>query len=84
MKLFVKTKDKKYPIYFSVNSHINIKKILIKNNINPKKLIVVYDKNVPKNITNKFKHTLKEGENVLEVVLQVIYVPLLRVFIKGD
>ena len=64
MKLFVKTKDKKYPIYFSLNSHINIKKILIKNNINPKKLIVVYDKNVPKNITNKFKNTLKEGENI--------------------
>ena len=64
MKLFVKTKDKKYPIYFSVNSHINIKKILIKNNINPKKLMVVYDKNVPENITNKFKHTLKEGENI--------------------
>ena len=64
MKLFVKTKDKKYPIYFSVNSHINIKKILIKNNINPKKLMVVYDKNVPKNITIKFKHTLKERENI--------------------
>ncbi len=64
MKLFVKTKDKKYPIYFSLNSHINIKKILIKNNINPKKLMVVYDKNVPKNITNKFKLTLKEGENI--------------------
>ena len=64
MKLFVKTKDKKYPIYFSVNSHINIKKILIKNNINLKKLMVVYDKNVPKNITNKFKHMLKEGENI--------------------
>ena len=64
MKLFVKTKDKKYPIYFGVNSHINIKKILIKNNINTKKLMVVYDKNVPKNITNKFKHTLKEVENI--------------------
>ena len=64
MKLFVKTKDKKYPIYFSVNSHINIKKILIKNNINLKKLMVVYDKNVPKNITNKFKHMLKDGENI--------------------
>ena len=64
MKLFVKTKDKKYPIYFGVNSHINIKKILNKNNINTKKLMVVYDKNVPKNITNKIKHTLKEGENI--------------------
>ena len=64
MKLFVKTKDKKYPIYFSVNSHINIKKILIKNSINLKKLMVVYDKNVPKNITNKFKNTLKKGENI--------------------
>ena len=64
MKLFVKTKDKKYPIYFSVNSHINIKKILVKNKIDPKKLMVVYYKNVPKNITNKFKHTLKEGENI--------------------
>ena len=64
MKLFVKTKDKKYPIYFSVNSHINIKKIIIKNSINLKKLMVVYDKNVPKNITNKFKNTLKKGENI--------------------
>ena len=26
--------------------------------------MVVYDKNVPKNITNKFKLTLKEGENI--------------------
>ena len=64
MKLFVKTKDKKYPIYFGVNSHINIKKILNKNNINTKKLMVIYDKNVPKNITNKFKLKLKEGENI--------------------
>ena len=30
MKLFVKTKDKKYPIYFGVNNCFKIKKILIK------------------------------------------------------
>ena len=64
MKLFVKTKDKNYPIYFGVNSHINIKKILIKNNINTKKLMVIYDKKVPKSIMNKFKHKLKEDENI--------------------
>ena len=120
MKLFVKTKDKKYPIYFSLNSHINIKKILIRNNINTKKLMVIYDKKVPKSIMNKFKHKLKENENIflglninekiknldtvkkilnvlgknnfnrndsmicIGVVLPVIYVLLLRVFIKED
>ena len=64
MKLFVKTKDKKYPIYFGINSYINIKNILVKNNINTKKLMVIYDKNIPKNIINKFKHSLKEDENI--------------------
>ena len=37
MKLFVKTKEKKYPIYFGANSYLKIKKILNENNINPKK-----------------------------------------------
>ena len=50
MKLFVKTKEKKYPIYFGANSYLKIKKILNENNINPKKTMVIYDKNVPKKL----------------------------------
>ena len=38
MKLFVKTKDKTYPIYFGVNNCFKIKKILTKNKIHPKKI----------------------------------------------
>ena len=51
MKLFVKTKDKKYPIYFGVNNCFKIEKILEQNKIYPKKLIVIYDRNIPIAIT---------------------------------
>ncbi len=64
MRLFVKTKDKKYPIYFGTNNCFKIKKILAQNKINPKKLIVIYDKNIPKKILSKFKNKLKDNENI--------------------
>ena len=64
MKLFVKTKDKKYPIYFGTNNCFKIRQILIENNVNPKKLVVIYDKNVPRKIINKLRHKLKKGENL--------------------
>ena len=64
MRLFVKTRDKTYPIYFGTNNCFKIKKILVQNNINPKKLIVIYDKNVPKKIISKFKNKLKDNENI--------------------
>ena len=55
MKLFVNTKEKKYPIYFGVNNCFKIEKILEQNKIYPKKLIVIYDKNIPKKILSKFR-----------------------------
>ena len=58
MRLFIKTKDKKYPIYFGENSCFKIKKILIENKIYPKKLMVIYDKNIPNKIVSKFKAKL--------------------------
>ena len=64
MRLFVKTKDKKYPIYFGTNNCFKIKKILAQNKINTKKLIVIYDKNIPKKILSKFKNKLKDNENI--------------------
>ena len=64
MRLFVKTGDKKYPIYFGTNNSFKIKSILVQNKINPKKLIVIYDKNIPKKIITKFKYKLKDTESV--------------------
>ncbi len=64
MKLLIKTKDKKYPIYFGENTCFKIKKILDENKINSKKLIIIYDKNVPPKIISKFKTKLKEGKNI--------------------
>ena len=64
MRLFVKTRDKKYPIYFGTNNCFKIKKILAQNKINPKKLIIIYDKNIPKKIVSKFKNKLKYNENI--------------------
>jgi len=64
MKLFVKTKEKKYPIYFGANNYLKIKKILNENNINSKKTMVVYDKNVPKKIISKFRTKLINNENI--------------------
>ena len=64
MKLFVNTKEKKYPIYFGANSYLKIKKILNENNINPKKTMVIYDKNVPKKIISKFRTKLINNENI--------------------
>ena len=64
MRLFIKTKEKKYPIYFGENNCFKIKKILIQNKINPKKLMVIYDKNIPKKIVSKFKTRIKKDENI--------------------
>ena len=64
MRLFIKTKDKKYPIYFGENSCFKIKKILIENKINPKKLMVIYDKNIPHKIISRFKVKIKKGDNI--------------------
>ena len=64
MKLFVKTRDKTYPIYFGVNNCFKIKKILTKNKIHPKKLMVIYDKNIPKKILSKVKNKLEKNENI--------------------
>ena len=63
MKLFVKTKDKKYPIYFGINNCFKIKQILVENNVNTKRLVVIYDRNVPKKIITKLRQKLKKGEN---------------------
>ena len=64
MKLLVKTREKKYPIYFGANSHLKIKKILNENSIKPKKTMVIYDKNVPKKIISKFRAKLINNENI--------------------
>ena len=64
MRLSVKTKDKSYPIYFGVNNCYKINKILVQNRINPKKLMVIYDKNIPKKIISKFKKKLNKNENI--------------------
>ena len=64
MKLLVKTREKKYPIYFGANSYLKIKKILNENNIKPKKMMVIYDKNVPKKIISKFRAKLINNENI--------------------
>ena len=64
MRLFVKTRDKTYPIYFGKHNCFEIKKILAQNKINLKKLIVIYDKNIPKKIISKFKNKLKDNENI--------------------
>ena len=64
MKLLIKTKDKTYPIYFGENKCFKIKKILAENKIKTKKLIIIYDKNVPIKIISKFKAKLKEDKNI--------------------
>ena len=64
MRLLIKTKDKKYPIYFGENCCFKIKKILIENKINPKKLMVIYDKNIPHKIISRFKVKIKKGDNI--------------------
>ena len=64
MKLFVKTKEKKYPIYFEENCFIKINKILKQINIKPGKLMIIYDKNIPKKIIFRFKDKLKKNESI--------------------
>ncbi len=62
MRLFVKTKDKTYPLYFGVNNCFKIKRILNKNKINSKKIIVIYDKKIPRKIILKFKKNIRGSE----------------------
>ena len=64
MKLLVKTKDKTYPIYFGVNNCFKIRKILAQNKITPNKVMVIYDRNIPKKILSKFKNILKKNKHI--------------------
>ena len=53
IKLEVKTKNHKYPIYIGNNILQKIKLIFKKNSINFNQCIIVADKNVPKKLLNK-------------------------------
>ena len=58
MKLLIKIKNKKYPIYIGKNNCFYVKSFLKKNNIISKNILIVYDKNIPKAIINKIKKNL--------------------------
>ena len=62
MRLFVKTRDKTYPVYFGVNKCFKIKRILSKNKINSKKIMLIYDKKIPRKIILKFKKNIIGSE----------------------
>tara|TARA_Y100001958_G_C21182209_1_gene511870 strand:- start:266 stop:1372 length:1107 start_codon:yes stop_codon:yes gene_type:complete len=58
IKLNVKTKTQKYPIFIGSNIITNISRILKKNSINFKKSLLIIDKNVPKKYISKIKRSI--------------------------
>ena len=57
LKLLVKTKSKKYPIFIGEN--IINKKLLSKELINSEKILIIFDSKVPKMFIKKIKNNLK-------------------------
>ncbi len=62
IKLFVKTKNEKYPILIGRNLVSNLTNLLKKNSINFKKCLLVIDKNIPKKNLIKISKSLKNVE----------------------
>ena len=59
-KIIIKTKSKKYPIYFG-DDVLNKTGILIKKNLpNVKKVCVICDKNLPSKFLKKLSESLKK------------------------
>ena len=63
IRLFVKTKSKKYPIIIGSNIINQINYLLRSNNINFEKCLIVCDKNVPKKI--KYFKKIKNQKKIL-------------------
>ena len=59
IKLIIKTKDQKYPIFIGNNILKNFQNLLKKNSINFNQCLVIIDKNIPKKLINKFLYSLK-------------------------
>ena len=59
IKLIIKTKEQKYPIYIGHKLVSKISKIIKNNSIKFKKCLLVVDKNVPKNLIFQIKKSLK-------------------------
>ena len=65
IRLFVKTKSKKYPIIIGSNTINKISYLLKSNNIDFEKSLIVYDKKVPKKKLNVIKKKLKSKKNII-------------------
>ena len=65
IKLFVKTKSKKYPIIIGSNIINKIPNILKSNNIFFEKCLIVFDTKVPKNKLNILKKKVKSSQKII-------------------
>ena len=65
IKLFVKTKSKKYPIIIGSNTINKISNILKSNNIFFEKCLIVFDTKVPKNKLNILKKKVKSNQKII-------------------
>ncbi len=59
IKLLIKTKSEKYPIFIGSNIILNLSTILKKQSINSKQCLLIIDKNVPFKKINQIKKKLK-------------------------
>ena len=59
LKLIVKTKSKKYPIFIGENIINKEKKLLSKELTNSKKILIIFDSKVPKIFVKKIKNNLR-------------------------
>ena len=70
MKIQINTNDGSYPIYIGKNIFLNINKLLRRTKINPSKILVVYDSNVPKILIKKI---LKKLSNKSVYKIEIVF-----------
>ena len=65
IKIYVKTKNQRYPILIGTNILHKINTFLKKNSINSNQFLIVVDKNIPKKLLNKILNSLSNKQIII-------------------
>ena len=82
IKLKVKTKNLKYPIFIGKNIIDKIQKLLKKNSINFNQCLIIIDKNVPKKQINKILNSLPKKKLHFIILMLVKKIRIKKILIK--
>ena len=81
IKLLVKTKNQKYPIFIGNNILNKLKKIFKENLINFNQCLIIIDSNVPRKLVNKVFNSLIKKKYLFTTLMLVKKIKIKKVLI---